>query len=149
MEKMKETVKGILTAYMERNNCRKTPERYAILDEIYSHPSHFTVDSLLDAMVKKKYRVCRATIYNTLELLLDCNLIVRHRFGENAAHFERAYYGDQHEHLICRKCGKVGEFSDPRIEEIVKTAEKKYGFRGHSHALYIYGLCRECKESEN
>lgn len=147
MEKIKETVKGIFTAYMERNKCRKTPERYAILEEIYSHPGHFNVDVLFGAMVKKKYRVCRATIYNTLQLLLDCNLIVRHRFGDNTAHYERAFYSDRHEHLVCRKCGKVEEFSDTRIGEIVKTAEEKYGFSGHYHSLYIYGLCRECAKT--
>ena len=83
--KIKDEVRDLFTQYLEVNKQRKTPERYAILDEIYSNKEHFDVDQLYIKMKSRNYHVSRATVYNTLDLLVDSGLVKKHQFGQNTS----------------------------------------------------------------
>jgi len=118
-----EIVKKVLTKYLEDNGHRKTPERYAI----YAN------------MKDKKYRVSRATLYNTIELLLECGLVRKHQFGQNQAYYEKSYFDRQHDHIILTDTGEIVEFCDPRIQTIQKTIEEVFNINITNHSLYFYG----------
>ncbi|MDX8576352.1 transcriptional repressor [Elizabethkingia sp. HX WYD] len=151
-EKNIETVKNVLKQYLQDKGYRNTPERYAIIEEIYNLDFHFNVDDLYLLMIQKKYQVSKATIYNTIEIFLDAGLIRKHQFGEKtltSSSYEKSYFDKQHDHLVVYKPGpdkeidEIIEFCDPRIQGIKEAIENAFGVSIDSHSLYFYGYKKE------
>ncbi len=90
-------------------------------------------------MKNENFRISRATVYNTIEVLLKCNLIRKHQFGDDKAHYEKSFFYRQHDHIILTDTQEVVEFCDPRIESIKKTIEEVFNITVERHSLYFYG----------
>ena len=140
---VKETVRQIFTEYLETNGHRKTPERFAILDTIYSINGHFDIDMLYSQMMNQEnFRVSRATLYNTIILLMDAKLVIKHLFG-NSSQYEKSFNIETHHHLICTQCGKVTEFQNETLKAAIANT-KLNRFQMSHYSLYIYGICSKC-----
>jgi Fur family ferric uptake transcriptional regulator len=138
------TVRDIFAQYLNMKGYRKTLERYAILDEIYSNANNFTIETLYNSMKNQNYSVCKATIYNTINLLMDCDLVIKHQFEKNITKYERALSMQIDNHLVCTKCGNISEFCDPMVSAVINNTAEKINFEPFYHSLYIYGVCFEC-----
>jgi len=137
-EAITEQVHDLFEVYLEQNSHRKTPERFAILAEIYAFEGHFDIEALYEHMQKREHRVSRATLYNTVDLLIDCNLVRKHQFGEKVAQYEKCYRIKQHDHVILADTGEVIEFCDPRIQQIKATLEELFDIEVMHHSLHVY-----------
>ena len=140
-QNVKDTVRQIFTEYLTANGHRKTPERYAILETIYSIDGHFDIDMLYSRMMdQENFRVSRATLYNTIILLINARLIIKHQFG-TSSQYEKSYNRETHHHQICTQCGKVTEFQNEELQHAIENT-KLSRFQLSHYSLYIYGLCR-------
>ncbi|MFA7472843.1 MAG: transcriptional repressor [Spirosomataceae bacterium] len=138
-----EKVKQILEQELEKRNLRKTTERFTILEEIYGRNDHFDVEDLYDSLLNKNFHVSRATVYNTLDMLVDCGLVKKHRFNSDGAVFEKALGFRQHGHLVCNECNHIKEFCDPRLQAIQDNVGEALGFNITDQALVFYGACSD------
>ncbi|GAB1417086.1 Fur family transcriptional regulator [Paludibacter sp.] len=137
------SVTNILTDYLTRRKYRKTPERYAILDKIYSIDGHFDAESLYESM-QNEYRVSLATIYNTLDLLSNAGLVIKHQFDGFSAQYEKSFGTHIHNHSVCIVCGAIKEFTDKKIKKAIQAKEFA-NFQSTHYSLYIYGKCKKCR----
>jgi Fur family ferric uptake transcriptional regulator len=133
--------KNILREFLNESNQRITTERFEVLEAAINYNEHFSADELYLEMRNKKSTVSRATVYNTIDLLVKCNLISIRNFGENTKRYESAFKKKSHEHLICLDCGRIIEFTSGKINEVRTEVCKKLGFEPASHSFYIYGNC--------
>ena len=129
-------------SFLTHRGLRQTPTRLLVLDAVYDATGHVDADEVHGQLQQRNHTVSRATVYNTLNLLLDCDLVVRHQFGNAQAKFEAASSYRQHDHLICLDCHEVMEFCDPRIQNIQEMVADIYTFEIKRHALNLYGHCR-------
>lgn len=143
-DKAKISARNKFTLYLMSKQLRKTPERYTILDKIFSLNEHFDIESLYCMLEKDSYHVSRATIYNTIDLLMDCGLVRRHSFDNQQTKYEKvSSTSPNHHHLICTECGKVKEVKDPEFSAYM-NARKYNAFTTSYFQLYVYGVCNNC-----
>ena len=141
-EKMKAQAREILDQYLESNLHRKTPERYAILDAVFSMRGHFTLEELGAALERKNFRVSRATLYNTIHLFLELRLVVRHSLVDGTKYASSS--NENHVHQVCTVCGRVTEVQAPLVTAAINETRLQR-FRKDAFVLYIYGVCSICQ----
>ena len=147
-ENIKATVKNILTSYLELNRHRKTPERFTILDAVYSMTGHFSLEELGDKLAGEyNFPVSRATLYNTLRLLIELRLVVRHRF-QSTTKYEACYDNNSHCHQICTMCGKVTEVKSQGVIDAINDMPTRR-FHKDGFTLYVYGICSPCQAKQS
>ncbi len=125
--------------YLNKQNLRKTAERNMILMVIFEIEKHFTVETLQKKLKKRKYHVSKTTLYKTISLLVDAGLILKHYFpSDSSAQYEKFFNVIAHNHVYMEDSDEVFEFSDERINEIVRDVEEKYKVKALRHSFTIY-----------
>jgi Fur family ferric uptake transcriptional regulator len=134
----------ILKNFLEEKKLRPTRERFLLLDEILKMAGHFDADQLFATLARKGLKASRATVYNTLDLLVSCGLISKYRFAENHSRYEKAFGRPRHDHMICLDCGEIIEFVTSKLELIQKEVCEEKNFEPHNSTLQIFGVCSRC-----
>jgi Fur family ferric uptake transcriptional regulator len=140
----------IFRDFLKAEKNRITPERFEVLEAALEYDGHFNADDLYILMKNSNSRVSRATVYKTLELLAQCDLLSKRNFGDNITRFESSFKRQVHDHLICVDCGKIIEFADPRIKQLPEQISEELGFNFETYSFNIFGRCKDpkkCKQS--
>lgn len=138
--------------FLKEGKFRITPERFEVMDYALEFEGHFGADELFIKMKSHNSSISRATVYNTLELLSECSLLSKRHFGDKIKRFESNLNRKSHDHIICENCGKIKEFTNPKIAEIIKEVGKQFGMTITNYSFNIYGKCDnddECKAKQN
>lgn len=130
--------------FIRGKGCRLTGERIRLLDGIRRQRGHFNVDLLLKGLRKQGLSVSRDTVYRNLPVLLEAGLIEESFKTSRDTYYESAFNKGHHDHLICRKCGRIVEFQDRQIEKAQQRAAKLKGFQLERHCHQLIGLCKKC-----
>jgi Fur family transcriptional regulator, ferric uptake regulator len=138
--------KDNFTTYLKSGSYRITHERFVVLDAALRCEGHFDADELLFQLKTNGQKVSRATVYNTLDLLQNCGLLSKYRFGENHSRYEKAFGRPHHDHLICLQCGNIIEFVDDKIVKIQEEVCIEKKFAAQSSTLQIFGVCSKCQQ---
>jgi Fur family ferric uptake transcriptional regulator len=133
-----------LTEYLREKKLRPTRERFLLLDEIMRTSGHFDADELFATLNSKNLKASRATVYNTLDLLVECGLISKYRFDEGHSRYEKAFGKPRHDHLICLDCGDIIEFVHERLDKILHEVCDEKKFKQRNSTLQIFGICSKC-----
>jgi Fur family ferric uptake transcriptional regulator len=134
--------------YLRDNNLKVTKERLMLLEELFNSTGHLDADSLLFQLRNQSKRVSRATIYRTLDLLVQCGLARKSRLGREHYVYERVTPGKRHDHMVCTGCGRIIEFYDADLDERQREVCLEHNFRPSFYSLQIQGLCAECQRTE-
>ena len=130
-------------SFLKIKKHRITPERFEVLDFAISGNNHFTADELYLEMKKGKSNVSRATVYNSLELLVKCGMLAKRYFGENKTFYESSFNKQNHVHLICKVCGEIIESDNKKISKLVETIASENDFEHKSFQFNIFGFCKK------
>lgn len=134
-------------AILRKNGLKYTKQREVLIKTLYNNLDHFTPENLY-LHIKNEYpelNIGIATVYRTLNLLEESEMVTSITFGSQGKKFELATK-PHHDHMICRKCGQIIEFQDQTIEKRQILISKEQGFELTGHIMQLYGICSECSK---
>jgi Fur family ferric uptake transcriptional regulator len=138
--------------FREYLSSRPKPQRYteqqrAMVRFIFAQHNHFDAEHLIDDMKKSGFRLSRATVYRTLNKLVDAGLLRRLELGSRMF-YEHDYGYPQHEHMYCQQCGKVLEFQEANLDRIIRDVCQQHRFQTEGHTFIIRGTCEDCNRAK-
>lgn len=125
-----------------------THPRDLIAELVFRSDGHESAGTIAAQLRARGERVGTATIYRTLDLLVQSGLVRANEFGEGFRRFERAAGKEHHEHLVCVRCGRVVEFANERLERMLPVIADEHGFRHERHRVEVFGTCRQCLQRD-
>ena len=131
-------------SFLRSRQLKLTGERHELLAEVFAQTEHFDADQLHIMLKQKGKAISRATVYRTLDLLVQCGLVRKSSFGDQHAHYEPVRSDEHHDHLICVNCNVIIEFFRPDLEKLQEAICIEHGFKPLRHSHQIFGLCRDC-----
>lgn len=147
-ERPVESLRDRFASYLRERRLPVTRQRIEIAEALVRLPDHPSVERIQRELGERGIRVGTATVYRTLDLLVESGLVREHEFGEGYRRFEAAPAREPHEHLICQRCGRVVEFSNDRLERMLEMIADERQFLHRQHRVEIYGLCTECRRRD-
>ena len=132
--------------YLKKCGLKITHQRLLVAEKIFRINSHFTVDSLAEALQDRKGEISRATIYRIVSLMVEAGQLTEHNFSHQVKYYEHIPAQEHHDHIVCADCGRIDEFMDEKIEQMQLDIAKRLGYELDGHALNLYGKCKELKE---
>ena len=134
--------------YLQSRGMRVTQPRRILVDHVFARHEHFDADELMDELssTSAPRRVARATVYRTLNELVDAGLLRRFNLGGRDV-YEHDYGYPQHDHLHCQQCDQLFEFSSEELKQLRDSVAKEYGFRVKGHRMLITGICETCSKN--
>lgn len=135
----------VFREFLKSEQNRITPERFEVMDWALDYEGHFGADDLYVLMKNQNSSVSRATVYKTLELLVQCDLVIKRNFGDNLTRYESNFKKQSHDHLICMDCGRIVEFTDPAVKELPEKISTELGFDVESYSFNIFARCKNIK----
>jgi Fur family ferric uptake transcriptional regulator len=131
-------------AWMAERQLPLTPQRLAIADLLLNSDRHLSAEELSAALAERGLKVGTATVYRTIDVLLESGFVVERNRGEGFRRFEANRDLPHHEQLLCTVCGVVEEFRDASLERMTHRVADAHGFVRERHRLVIYGICANC-----
>ena len=131
--------------YIARNKLKLTRQREVILRSFLEAEGHVSAEELYQMVSAEDPSIGLATVYRTLNLLVECGLAQRRQFGEVRHRFEHVLEHEHHDHLVCTRCGAIAEFYSPEVERVLNEVCRERRFHVFSHRLELYGLCTACQ----
>ncbi len=139
-----EDLHAVLRKYSKRRGIKYTGARRKILDAVLQMEEHFEAEQVLYLLREQGLKVSKATVYRTLPLLVDCGILKQVRFDVKQTYYEHAFGEGPHDHMVCRRCGRIIEFASDEVLELCARIAQRNHFHLVSHRFQLSGLCWEC-----